>query len=31
MRARSVVFDNTDLAATVTLRRHWGDTFRFEL
>ena len=27
----SVVFDNTDLTATVTLRRHWGDTFRFEL
>lgn len=27
----SVVFDNTDLAATITLRRHWKDAFRFEL
>lgn len=27
----SVVFDNTDPAATITIRRHWGDAFRFEL
>ena len=26
----SVVFSNTDPAATITLRRHWGDAFRFE-
>lgn len=27
----SVVFDNTEPATTITLRRHWGDAFRFEL
>lgn len=27
----SVVYSNTDLAADITLRRHWGDVTRFEL
>ena len=27
----SVVFDNTEPAATITLRRHWGDTEAFAL